>query len=98
MASPVQRSACAMLLRGAGLRFVRSGQNSLPKAASRIATRSLPPQADSPDKLEWLTEHPVSDPPRRGPNGSFLGTLHDRVDRTNRQLMAIARTRRVPNC
>jgi len=27
-----------------------------------------------------------------------LGTLHDRVDRTNRQLMAIARTRRVPNC
>ena len=31
-------------------------------------------QADSPDKLELLTEHPLSDPPRSGPHGSFSRT------------------------
>ena len=67
----------AALLSMAAERAWAAGDTRLADAAMKrdtVTVRMLLERADSPDKLELLTERPLSDPPRRGPNGSFPRT------------------------
>ena len=47
---------------------IREPTKSIPQT---IVITLVATMADRPDKLEWLTERPLSDPPRGGPDGSF---------------------------